>query len=259
VEYEVKKVLVIDDDKDMVDVIKEHLNKKGYDVTVINSSQEALKAAIDIKPDLITLDLLMPNIDGFTIAELLKQNPSTKNIPIVIISAIFEKERAFKLGISDYITKPFDPSELFNSIKKIEENITGQMQKKKILVVDDDPDISSVLALSLNEQSYNVLNAYDGLQAVAAAKREKPDMIILDLMLPEMDGFEVLKKIKSDSETMQIPIIIITGRGDDDREKAIKLGANKYLLKPFTVKSLLEELDKILKDEQESMEAKIKK
>ena len=118
------------------------------------------------------------------------------------------------------------------------------------LLHDDDPDISSVLALSLNEKNYTVLNAYDGLQAVATAKMEKPDIIILDLMLPEIDGFDVLKKLKSDSEIMHIPIIVITGRGAKDRDKAIKLGANDYLLKPFSMKSLLEELDRIIKTEQ---------
>ncbi|MBN1621467.1 MAG: response regulator, partial [Endomicrobiales bacterium] len=244
--FTVKRILVIDDDYDMVEVLKQHLERKGYEVVIVQNSRDALKTAIDTKPNLITLDLLMPNIDGFTIAELLKQNPVTKDIPIVIISAIFEKERAYKLGIADYITKPFEPSELFDSITKVETQITGEMSKKKILVVDDDPDISSVLALTLNEKNYTVLNAYDGLQAVATAKKEKPDMIILDLMLPEMDGFDVIKKIKSDNEILNIPIIVITGRGAKDKEKAIKLGAKEYLLKPFSMKTLLDELDSIL-------------
>jgi PAS domain S-box-containing protein len=245
--YKVKKILIIDDDEDMVHVLKSNLEKESYEVTVVQTSRDALKTAIDIKPDLITLDLLMPSVDGFMIAELLKQNPSTKDIPIVIISAIFEKDRAYKLGVSDYITKPFDTQELLKSIKNIEEQISGEKLRKKILVVDDDPDISSVLALSLNERNYSVLNAYDGLQAVASAKLEKPDIIVLDLMLPEFDGFDVLKRLKADAMTKNIPVIVITGMGSKERERALSLGAKDYLLKPFSMKILMDELKKYLK------------
>ena len=104
----IKKILVVDDDVDVARIIKGHLEKEGYEITIANSGIEAIKKAIELKPDLITLDVLMPNMDGFTVAELLKQNPQTKNIPIVIISVIFEKEKGYRLGISDYITKPLN-------------------------------------------------------------------------------------------------------------------------------------------------------
>lgn len=246
--FKVTKVLVIDDDDDMVQVIKAHLEKDNYEVMSIRSSKDALKTALEFKPDLITLDLLMPQVDGFAVAELLKQNPTTKDIPIVIISAIFEKTKAYKLGISDYITKPFDHKDLIESIKNVEIQMTGEMHKKTILVVDDDPDISSVLSLSLSENNYSVLNCYDGLQAIATAKKEKPNIIILDIMLPEVDGFQVLTKLKEDPETASIPIIIITGKGDQDRDKAFKLGAKDFLLKPFSIKLLLDQLDGIIKN-----------
>ena len=117
---------------------------------------------------------------------------------------------------------------------------------RTILLVDDDPDISSVMALALNERNYTVLNAYDGLQAIALAKLEKPDIIVLDVMLPEFNGFEVLKRLKEDLNTNNIPVIVITGMGLKEKEKAMSLGAKDYLLKPFSLKILVDELKKHL-------------
>ncbi|MBN1384346.1 MAG: response regulator [Elusimicrobia bacterium] len=246
----IDKILVVDDDEDLARIIKRHLEKEKYEITIAHSGAEAVKKAIEIKPQLITLDILMKGMDGFAVAELLKQNPDTKDIPIVIVSAIFEKEKGYKLGAVDYITKPFDPDKLIASIKNIEVQIQAQMSKRKVLVVDDDPDIVMVLTISLNEKGYSVLNAYDGLQAVALAKKENPDIIVLDLMLPEIDGFEVIKMLKKDPGTAHIPIIVITARTVENGKKAVKMGANEYLIKPFSVKSMLEELDKVIKKEE---------
>ena len=247
--FKIKKILVVDDDADLTLVIGEHLRRRGYEVFVSNSGMDAIKKAIDLQPDLITLDLLMPKMDGYFVTKLLKQNPKTKDIPIVIVSAVFEKEKCFRLGIADYITKPFDSALLADTITRTEKMIKGEALKKKVLVVDDDPDIVAVLTLSLTNRGYSVYNSYDGIQAIATAKKEKPDMIILDLMLPAVDGFSVIKALKNDPETAPIPIIVITGRTIEDREKAIQLGAKEYLIKPFTMRILFEELDKILAKE----------
>ncbi|MBN1822798.1 MAG: response regulator [Endomicrobiales bacterium] len=248
-EYRIKRILVVDDDEDLTVVIKGHLEKQGYEIHVANSGMDAIKKAVELKPDLITLDLLMPQVDGYFVTKLLKQNPATKDIPIVIVSAILEKEKCFRLGISDYLTKPFDSQDLIEAVKRTERQIRGEKMKRKVLVVDDDPDIIAVLTLSLTNRDYSVYNAYDGIQAIALAKKEKPDMIILDLMLPSVDGFEVIRNLKKDKETSEIPIIVITGRTIEDKEKAIQLGAKEYLLKPFTMRMLYEELDRILQKE----------
>lgn len=254
--YSVKRILVVDDEEDLARVIRGHLEKKGYEVIVANSGLDAVKKAVELKPQLITLDILMPNMDGYSVAEILKQNPKTKDIPIVVVSVLFEKERGYKLGVSDYITKPFEPEQLYDSIKKIENQMSKDMQKKKVLIVDDDPDIVAVLSMSMHEKDYFVLNAYDGLQAISLTKKEKPDIVVLDLMLPEIDGFEVIKALKEDPETKDIPILVVTARTIEDRIKAIKMGVEEYLIKPFTLRTLFEELDKILKTEEEKKEGK---
>ncbi|MDD5065826.1 MAG: response regulator [bacterium] len=246
--YTIKKILIVDDDEDIVQVIKGHLEKEGYEGITAHSGLDAVKKAIEFKPQLITLDILMPGMDGFTLLELLKQNPITKDIPVVIISVIFEKEKGYKLGVSDYITKPFELDRLLDSIKKIEIEIQTSMQKKKILIIDDDPDIIANLTVALNEMNYIVLNAYDALQGLALAKKEKPDIMLLDLSLPQVDGFMTIKQFKDDHETNHIPIIAMSEEKIENSSRVIKLGVKEYLIKPFTVRALLEELDKILKE-----------
>jgi len=247
--FKIRKILVVDDDQDLTLVIGEHLRRRGYEVTTANSGMDAIKLAIDTQPDMITLDLLMPKMDGYFVAKLLKQNPKTKDIPIVIVSAVFEKEKCYRLGIADYITKPFNSEALMEAVNRTEKMVKGEISRKKVLVVDDAPDIIAVLTLSLTNRGYTVFNSYDGIQAIALAKKEKPNIIILDLMLPAVEGFSVIKALKNDPETEAIPIIVITGRTIEDKEKAMKLGAKQYLIKPFTMTILYEELDKILAKE----------
>lgn len=252
--YSVKKVMVVDDDKDVACIISEYLQKKNYEVTVVNSGMDAIKKAAELMPDLITMDVLMPNIDGFSVTELIRQNPKTKDIPVVIISAVYEKEKGYKVGVSDFLTKPFEAKQLYESIKKVERQQSDEMIKKKIMVVDDDPDIIALLTMSLRGENYIVMSAYDGLQAVSLIKKEKPDIILLDLMLPDTDGFEVIRKLKSDAETSDIPIVVITARNVEDTARVIKMGAKQYLIKPFTMKSMLNELDGIIKNEKNNRE-----
>lgn len=247
--FKIKRILVVDDDKDLANIIKGHLQNQGYEIFTANSDQDAVKMAVDLQPDLITLDILMQEMDGYFVTKFLRQNPETKDIPIVIISAFFEKEKTFKLGIADYITKPFDEDVIIECVKRIEKQIRGEIIKKKVLIVDDDPDIITLMTFSLTNKNYTVYNAYEGIQAIALAKKEKPNIIILDLTLPSMDGFAVIKALKNDPEISAIPIVVITGHSIEDKEKAIELGAREYFIKPFTMRMLYEELDKILMKE----------
>ncbi|HBU69558.1 MAG TPA: hypothetical protein DEE98_04145 [Elusimicrobia bacterium] len=247
--FSINKILVVDDDEDLSKVIQNLLVREGYEVEVAYSGLDAIKKAGEFNPHLITLDMLMPNMDGYSVAALLKQNPKTKNIPIVIVSVVYEKEKGYKLGVADYITKPFEPAQLFECIRRIELQVNGEKLKKKVLIVDDDPDIIALLTVSIKENNFSVMNAYDGMQAVSIAKNEKPDMILLDLMLPGMDGFEVIKTLKNDPETKDIPIIVVTARTVEDRSRAIKLGAREYMIKPFSLRTLVEQLKDIFEME----------
>ena len=247
--YQVRRILVVDEDEDIARIIRGHLEKQGYEVAVVHSGIEVMKKALEYKPHLITLDEVMPLIDGYSIAELLKQNPATRDIPIVMVSVAFEKEKGYRLGVADYITKPFEPAELYDPIRRVEQQAQNEREKKKVLIVDDDPDIIALLTLAMHEKKYSVLNAYDGLQAVSLAQKEKPDIILLDLMLPKFDGFQVIKMLKEDEATKEIPIIVITARNVEDAARVMELGARQYLIKPFAIRTLVDEIGKIVKKE----------
>ncbi len=247
--HKIKKILVIEDDKDVSLIIVEYLRQQGYEVFVADSGLEGLKKAIILKPDLITLDLLMPKMDGYFVTRLLKQHQETKHIPIIIVSAVFEKDKCLRLGIADYITKPFSSESLKDAIIRAEKLANSGASGKKVLIVDDDPDMVSMLTSALTERGYIVCSAKDGIQGILAAKKEKPNLILLDLNLPFVDGFSVMKALKDDPGTAPIPIIVITARSIEDKEKVMRLGANEYLIKPFTMRILYEELDKIIESD----------
>jgi CheY-like chemotaxis protein len=205
---------------------------------------DAIKKANDLQPDLITLDLMMPTMDGYFITGLLKQNPKTRDIPIIIVSSVMEKEKCYRLGVTDYITKPFDASAFIETIHRVEKHLENENLKKKALIVDADPNIVSELTLSFTNRGYTVFSAYDGIQAVALMKKEKPGILILDADLLEAGGFNIIKTIKNDPDTAAIPALI-TGKSVAAKEKAMLYSANGYLIKPFTTAMLFEEIDKI--------------
>jgi PAS domain S-box-containing protein len=242
--FSIKRILVVDDDEDITMFIKETLVQHKYEVHVSNSAMDAIKKANELQPDLITLDLMMPTMDGYFITGLLKQNPKTRDIPIVIVSSVVEKEKCYRLGVADFITKPFDSSIFVETIHRVEKHLENEISKKKVLIVDADPNIVSELTLSFANRGYTVFSAYDGIQAVALTKKEKPGILILDVDLLESGGFNIIKTIKNDPETALIPAIII-GKSVAAKEKAMQYSANGYLIKPFTTSLLFEEIDKI--------------
>jgi PAS domain S-box-containing protein len=240
----VRRILVVDDDEDITMFIKESLIQQKYEVHVSNSAMDAIKKANELQPDLITLDLMMPTMDGYFITGLLKQNPKTMDIPIVIVSSGIDKEKCYRLGINDFIQKPFEPNVFLETIRRVEKNMQNEILKKKVLIVDSDPNSVSELTLAFTNRGYTVFSAYNGIQAVAITKKDKPGILVLDVELLEAGNFNIIKTIKNDSETAAIPAIII-GKTAAAKEKAMQYSANGYLIKPFTTTVLFEEIDKI--------------
>jgi len=247
----VKKILVIDDEPAIAQLIKINLEADGYEVDTALDGMEGIEKAKASPPDVITLDVLMPGMNGFQVMELLKKNPGTADIPVIFISIVEgpQKDRGFYLGAVDFLTKPIEYGELLKSLKKIESSIgkvTGV--KKEVLVIDDERDVTNLIKVNLEDQGYDVFVAYNGPDAIAIARERKPEVIILDLAMPGMDGFSVMKVLKQDKETEHIPIIVLTGHDTKGyKQKSLMLGAAQYMTKPFSEKDIVEEIKKVIK------------
>jgi len=247
----VKKILVIDDEPAIADIIKINLEADGYEVDTALDGMEGIEKAKASPPDVITLDVLMPGMNGFQVMELLKKNPGTADIPVIFISIVEgpQKDRGFHLGAVDFLTKPIEYGELLKSLKKIESSIgkvTGV--KKEVLVIDDEVDVANLIKVNLEDQGYDVFVAYNGPDAIAIARERKPEVIMLDLAMPGMDGFSVMKVLKQDKETEHIPIIVLTGHDTKGyKQKSLMLGAAQYMTKPFSEKDIVEEIKKVIK------------
>ncbi len=245
-----KNILIVDDDEEVVNLLKIYLQDEGYIINKALTGREAFVSACENVPDLITLDIKLPDIDGYQVIDLLKSDDRTKDIPVMILSIVplveDKVDEVFRLGIVDYLSKPIDRDRLMDSVNRIL-RVKGKAKGAYVMVVDDDPDIVGLVKLALKDAGYGVIEAFNGEQALELADREKPDLIILDIMMPEMDGYDVIKNLKKNKKTQNIPVIILSVRRlEEDKAKGLKLGAIKYLTKPFKAKDLLGEIKEVL-------------
>ncbi len=213
-----KLVLCIDDDPGVITLYKRYLEKQGYRVIGLTNSSKAVEEARRLLPFAITLDVLMPGRDGWDVLADLKKTPEIANTPIVLCSIIHDKSKGYSLGAADYLVKPITESELLGALERVRHNT----DVRRVLIVDDEPDALNLLKRLLEaEPNYEVIEASGGAEALAAVQLDKPDLMILDLMMPDIDGFAVLDNIKSSTLTRHIPVIIVTAKEltADDRAR----------------------------------------
>ena len=211
------KVLVIDDDPVVRELITRFLGKEGFQVVNAGAGREGLSLAKQIKPDVISLDVLMPGMDGWTVLMKLKEDAETADTPVVMLSIVDEKKIGYTLGAADYLTKPVDRSRLLHVMEKhCRGRFTGP-----VLVVDDDAAAREVTCTALEREDVGVIQAGDGKQALELLARVTPQIILLDLMMPVMDGFEFLEALKERPEWQAIPVVVITSKdlSDADHER----------------------------------------
>jgi CheY-like chemotaxis protein len=170
---------------------------------------------------LITLDIMLPNMDGWEFLSRVKQVPELRRIPVVIISIVADPNRGILLGAAAVMQKPISRRELYESLVDLGLCPLAPDRTLKVLVVDDDPKAVELIALRVASPASAVLRAYGGREAIAAARRERPDVIVLDLMMPDLDGFDVVAALREHPDTAQIPILVVTGKQitAEDREK----------------------------------------
>jgi hypothetical protein len=214
-------ILVIDDDPAMSDLLGRTLIKDGYRVHFARTGEEGLDLAKRLRPDAITLDIMMPGMDGWSVLSALKSDPSTAAIPIVMISIVEDKKMGFSLGVCDYLTKPIDRERLLEVLSRY----AGKKSSRFALLVDDQPDNRDLLRRMMEADGWRILEATDGLQALEAARRQRPDIILLDLMMPVMDGFEFIDHLQRDEALSAVPVLVITAKDITPQDRA-RLGGH---------------------------------
>ncbi len=235
------KILVVEDDRDLALLLRRQLETEGYQVLLAGTGEDALWLARESQPQLITLDIMLPDLDGFVVLERLKRNPLTSAIPVVVVSVLTDTEKGYALGAVDYVVKPFDEQALVDTVHKALQFVE-QAKPQTLLVADDDLGVLNQVEKALSLHGYEVWTASDGKEALARVGESRPDLILLDIKMPGMDGYEVIRRLKSDEVTRPIPIIVITDSPLDKEQDRVRiLGAEvrEYLTKPLSVEMLI--------------------
>ena len=199
-------VLVIDDDPVQRDLIQRFLGKEGFCVRTAVGGEAGLRLARQLRPVAITLDVMMPDMDGWSVLSALKADADLRDIPVVMLTMVDDPERGFTLGAADYATKPVDCARLSQILKKY----TCPHPPCPVLVVEDDPATRDLTRAILKKEGWEVIEAENGRIALECMKRERPSLILLDLMMPEMDGFEFAAEVRRHPEWRSIPIVVLT-------------------------------------------------
>ena len=202
------KILIIDDDINFLDLLERKLSKDGYLVFTANSGKIGLDKAKKLLPDIIILDIIMPDIDGWTVYQKIKTIPLLSQIPIIVATIGDYENMAQDFGVNDFLSKPISWNSLKNLIKKY--NVDSK--SKHILVIDDDNSTRTIIRKMLIKDGWRVDEAENGEVAFKRISKQRPELIILDLMMPVMDGFSFLRKIKKNNDLNNIPIIIVTSK-----------------------------------------------
>ncbi len=213
--------LVIEDDPRSAELIRVQLEAEGFTVLVATSGEAGLELARQNELSLITLDVLLPGMDGWGFLGRLKRIPTLKRIPVVIISIVAERDRGFALGAAAVMQKPISRRELSDALIELGLLPLRPGEALRVLVVDDDPKAVDLMTTRLAGLATEVLCAHGGAEAITVARREMPDLIVLDLLMPDVNGFDVVDALNEDAETARIPIMVVTSKNitDADRDR----------------------------------------
>lgn len=273
-----KSILLIEDDALLNNLLQAKIVKEGYGVVAAKDGQEALEVLSSKMFDLILLDILMPRMNGTEFLEKLRSDKRWQNIPVIVISNSgepFTDEEARKFGVVDYLVKTnFDPAEVIEKVKqrigaslsepsrggieKVSEPTPTPVKKREptgakgvkicLVVVEDDEFLRELIVTKLINEGFEVVEAMDGEDGLRKIREEKPQLVLLDIILPSIDGFEVLKQLKADPSVASIPVVMLSNLGQqDDVERALSMGAKDYLIKAhFTPHEIVEKVKSVL-------------
>ncbi len=206
-------VLVIDDEPAVRDLMQRFLGKAGFRVATAATGEEGLRLAEQVEPDVITLDVMMPGMDGWSVLAALKGNPRVSDIPVIMLSIVDERNLGFSLGATDYITKPLDRDRLLE--------VLGRYRRggRPVLVVDDDPAFRTLLRRLLEREGWTVIEAENGRIGLERLEEIQPALILLDLVMPETDGFEFASEVRKHEAWRSIPIVVVSSKDLTEEER----------------------------------------
>jgi two-component system cell cycle response regulator len=244
-------ILVVEDNPLNMKLVRALLHKDSYRVLEAGNAEQGLVLARETKPDLILMDIQLPGMDGLSAVRILKKEPLLRNTPIVALTSYAmdgDVEKAQEAGCDGYLTKPVNARNFSDTVRRLlqdglpssSRNLEGQPLRKKILIADDQPLNLKLLEAQLPSHQYEVSCAHNGEECLEKVTKDHPDLILLDIMMPGMDGYEVTRKLKQDPEFQGIPIILVTALGErKDKLKGLEAGADEFLNKPVHKVELL--------------------
>jgi signal transduction histidine kinase/CheY-like chemotaxis protein len=201
-------ILVVDDDPSVRQLIARHLEQDGWKTVQASNATDALQLAREARPMLITLDIMMPDASGWWVLEKLKEDPQTAGIPVLVVTIVEDQRLVFALGASDYLAKPYDRNALINKIHRL----LPQLDGKRVLIVDDDPDARAMLSKVLKDEHVDIVLAASGDDAMTIVSQSPPDLVLLDLMMPGMSGFEMVARMRATPAAAKIPVMIVSAK-----------------------------------------------
>src|SRR5438094_796611 len=225
-------VLVVEDDPAAAELLTRQLLEAGYRTELARTGTEALEKARSLKPAAITLDIILPEIDGWEVITRLKSDEATSGIPIVVVSVVDNPELGMSLGAIDYFVKPVDGRDLVQRLNQyhVEHSPGREKEQIRVLVVDDEPANRNWLAKTLEPEGFTVVPASGGREAIELAKSIKPDFVLLDLMMPEVTGFDVVEALRADEATRDVPIMVVTATNLTEADRRLLNGRVSQIL-----------------------------
>jgi CheY-like chemotaxis protein len=242
-----RPVLVVDDDADSRDLLQRMLEGEGFDVIVAASGEEGIDLARQYNPILMTLDVMMPGMDGWAVLQAMKADPELAHIPVMMVSIAGDKDLGYTLGAVECLSKPVDREQL----RKLVTQYALPSGGGRALVVDDDEGIRSLFKRSLEGDGWTVDEAENGAVALEAAARHTPDLILLDLMMPVMDGFEFVLNYRQREGCRDTPIIVVTAKDLDQHDRDLLNGGVERVVQKggMTRSNLVQEVRELVGDQ----------
>jgi signal transduction histidine kinase/DNA-binding response OmpR family regulator len=234
-------ILIVDDDATVRDVVGRFLEREGFSVAKADGGREGLRMARALHPAAVTLDVMMPDLDGWTVLAAIKGDPDLSDLPVILMTIIDEKNRGYALGATDYLVKPVDREKLIGVLRVLCGSGGGHL-----LMVDDDDLGRRQMRTALEQQGWTVTEAVDGRDALTRLNEAKPDAIILDLMMPEMDGFEFLEEMRGKAEWRDIPVLVVTARDLTDEDRSRLNGGVERIIQKTDRDDMLREVRGVL-------------
>jgi CheY-like chemotaxis protein len=245
------EILIVEDNAATGQLIQSQLTSSGYETLRCDQPERAAEMAAEHQPDAITLDLLMQPVHGLEVLLQLKNDPRTAKIPVIVVTIVDQPGVGTALGADEYLVKPVDKGTLLAAVERCLRSRGGAAPTRSILVVEDDASTREMTEELLTARGYSVVTAADGAQARARVAQALPELVILDLVLPKMSGFELLAEWRSNPRTADLPVFVLTSKDlTKEEEKYVRAHAESLFRKQHSWREpLMKQLERVLKSE----------